>query len=88
LKTGYICASGLNIVATVARGGRELLAVVLGGSSARERDRRRPNAAHWIFSGYPPGGKNVVDIANNLGAPAMDMKPPPPRSAASSPEPM
>ena len=41
MKTGYVCASGLNIVATVERGGRRLLAVVLGGSSARERNELR-----------------------------------------------
>ena len=38
MKTGYICQSGLNIVATVERDGRSLLAVVLGASSARERN--------------------------------------------------
>lgn len=76
MKTGYICASGLNIVATVARGGRELLAVVLGGSSARERDQTAAQMLLTGFSGgYPPADKNVVDIANNLGATAMDMKP-------------
>ena len=38
MKTGYICQSGLNIVATAQRDGRSLLAVVLGASSARERN--------------------------------------------------
>ena len=38
MKTGYICQSGLNIVATVERDGRSLLAVVLGASSVRERN--------------------------------------------------
>ena len=40
MKTGFVCASGLNIVATVKRGGRELMAVVLGGPSGRERNVR------------------------------------------------
>ncbi|MCF6326251.1 MAG: D-alanyl-D-alanine carboxypeptidase, partial [Devosiaceae bacterium] len=37
MKTGYICAAGMNIVASVERSGRKLLAVVLGASSERER---------------------------------------------------
>src|SRR5690606_35493966 len=35
MKTGFVCASGLNMVATVERNGRHLLGVVLGASSAR-----------------------------------------------------
>lgn len=37
-KTGYTCASGLNIVARVKRGGRQLIAVVLGEYSSAERN--------------------------------------------------
>ena len=33
MKTGFICASGLNIVATVERNGRSLLAVGVTGAS-------------------------------------------------------
>ncbi len=40
MKTGFVCASGLNIVATVKRQGRELVAVVLGGPTGRERNVR------------------------------------------------
>jgi D-alanyl-D-alanine carboxypeptidase len=39
LKTGYIRASGYNLVASVERGGRRLIGVVFGGKSARWRDR-------------------------------------------------
>lgn len=38
-KTGFICASGFNIVASATRGGRRLLAVSLGGPSALARDQ-------------------------------------------------
>jgi D-alanyl-D-alanine carboxypeptidase len=37
MKTGFICASGFNVVATATRGGRRLITVVLGAPSARER---------------------------------------------------
>lgn len=38
MKTGFICSSGFNVVATATRNGRRVLAVVLGGRTARERD--------------------------------------------------
>jgi len=38
LKTGYIAASGFNLTATVARDGKSLIGVVMGGKSARARD--------------------------------------------------
>jgi D-alanyl-D-alanine carboxypeptidase len=40
IKTGYIRASGFNLVTSVNRGNRYLIAVVMGGSSARSRDAR------------------------------------------------
>ncbi|HET9902766.1 MAG TPA: D-alanyl-D-alanine carboxypeptidase [Xanthobacteraceae bacterium] len=40
IKTGYIRASGFNLVASLRRDGRHLIAVVIGGSSARSRDAR------------------------------------------------
>jgi D-alanyl-D-alanine carboxypeptidase len=49
MKTGYICESGLNMVATAKRGGKELLAVVLGGPSGQERNVR---AASLLSTGF------------------------------------
>jgi D-alanyl-D-alanine carboxypeptidase len=76
MKTGYICASGLNVVATVERNGRQLLAVVLGGSSARERDQI---AAQMLLNGFSgqlqDSGKSVVNIVDDVTSPPMDMKP-------------
>lgn len=37
MKTGYICAAGFNLVATATRGGRTLIAVVLGAPDPVER---------------------------------------------------
>ena len=39
IKTGYIRASGFNLVASVKRNGRRLIAVVFGGKTPRSRDR-------------------------------------------------
>lgn len=75
MKTGYICASGLNIVASVERQGQSLIAVVLGGSSARERNEI---AAQLFLRGLngalAPTGRTVVQLANIDGEPK-DMKP-------------
>ncbi len=40
MKTGYIRASGFNIITTVHRGGRGLVTIVFGGRTARVRDAR------------------------------------------------
>ena len=74
MKTGYICASGLNIVATAQRNGRSLMAVVLGGSSARERGEMTAELFLRGFSGALGGtGRSILDVANVAGAPA-DMR--------------
>lgn len=39
LKTGYVAASGFNIVSTVKRGDKRLIAVVLGAKSAGQRTK-------------------------------------------------
>ncbi len=75
MKTGYICSSGLNIVASVEREGRSLIAVVLGGSSARERNELAAQLFLRGLSGaLSPSGRTVVQLAN-LNAEPTDMRP-------------
>nr|WP_246473132.1 D-alanyl-D-alanine carboxypeptidase family protein [Pelagibacterium limicola] len=75
MKTGYVCASGLNIVATAERGGRHLMAVTLGASSARERGEM---TAQLLFSGFAGGyrgtGQTVVSLPNRAGLAPVDMR--------------
>lgn len=75
MKTGYVCASGLNIVATAERGGRNLMAVTMGASSARERGEM---TAQMLFSGFAGGyrgtGLSVVQLANRTGFTPVDMR--------------
>lgn len=40
IKTGYIRASGFNLVASARRGGNRVIAVVFGGKTSKARDRR------------------------------------------------
>jgi D-alanyl-D-alanine carboxypeptidase len=74
MKTGYVCASGLNIVATVERGGRSMLAVVLGGSSARERNELTAELFLRGLSGAVSGsGRSVLEL-RNLDAEPINMR--------------
>jgi len=49
LKTGFTCDSGFNIVASATRDGRRLVAVVLGDSSAAERNTRASSLLEYGF---------------------------------------
>jgi D-alanyl-D-alanine carboxypeptidase len=76
MKTGYVCASGLNIVATVDRNGRRLMAVVLGGSSARERNERAAGLFLEALNGrLRPNGQTVLTLQNAVGVAPVDMRP-------------
>ncbi|QOZ31234.1 D-alanyl-D-alanine carboxypeptidase family protein [Bradyrhizobium sp. CCBAU 53421] len=52
-KTGFICASGYNLVASATRDGKRLIAVVLGASSGRMRAIR---AAQLLDRGFANNG--------------------------------
>lgn len=76
MKTGYVCASGLNIVATADRNGRRLMAVVLGGSSARDRNERAAGLMLDALAGrLRPTGQSVLALANATGVQPVDMRP-------------
>ncbi|KRR10421.1 peptidase M15 [Bradyrhizobium jicamae] len=51
-KTGFICASGYNLVASATRNGKRLIAVVLGSSSGQQRAVR---AAQLLERGFGGG---------------------------------
>jgi D-alanyl-D-alanine carboxypeptidase len=53
MKTGFICASGYNLVATATRGNKRLIAVVLGASSGQARAVK---AAQLLERGFNTGG--------------------------------
>jgi D-alanyl-D-alanine carboxypeptidase len=53
MKTGFICASGFNLVASATRGSRRLIAVVLGSRSGMQRAEK---AAQLLERGFTGGG--------------------------------
>ena len=53
MKTGFICASGYNVVASASRNGRRLIAVILGAYSGAVRAQK---AAQLLERGFNGGG--------------------------------
>ncbi|MFY9626231.1 MAG: D-alanyl-D-alanine carboxypeptidase family protein, partial [Rhodoplanes sp.] len=53
MKTGYICASGFNVVASATRGNRRLIAVVLGAQSSAVRAAK---AAYMFETAFNSNG--------------------------------
>jgi len=53
MKTGFICASGFNVVASATRNGRRLIAVVLGAYSGAVRAQK---AGQLLERGFNSGG--------------------------------
>lgn len=61
MKTGYVCASGFNVVATATRGGKTLIAVVLGALSGAERTVK---AAQLLDEGFGKWGGTGYTVAS------------------------
>ncbi len=70
LKTGYTNASGYNLAASAVRGGRRLIAVVLGGSSTAARDN---NVEDLLVTGFDVLARRdrgeKITLAQNLFEP-------------------
>ena len=71
MKTGFICSSGFNVVATATRDGQKLIAVVMGAPSARERAEV---AARLFERSFGQGGAMTVNQIANRGGEAPDMR--------------
>lgn len=62
MKTGFICDSGFNVVASATRDGRRLMAVVLGEPSGRSRAIRAASLLEHGFLQY--GWKQLFNTVN------------------------
>jgi len=67
LKTGFICDSGFNVVASATRDGHRLIAVVLGEPSGKDRNLR---AASLLEHGFETAAWKAA-----LGGPTLDNMP-------------
>lgn len=77
MKTGFVCGSGYNLVATATRGNKRLIAVVLGARSGVARTEQtallfeKGFQSSWsVFGAASPLLSNI----SNSGGPAYDMK--------------
>ncbi len=61
IKTGYIRASGYNLVASAKHGNRRLIGVIFGGRSSRARDRLM---ARLLDKGFSKLGGNATTAAS------------------------
>jgi D-alanyl-D-alanine carboxypeptidase len=64
MKTGFVCASGFNVVATATKNGRTLIAVVLGDTSAAARAETAAGLLNRGFNGGLGGlmGQNLANF--------------------------
>ncbi len=75
-KTGFICASGYNLVASATRDGRLLIAVVLGASSGTMRAVRAAQLLDRGFASSNGLGWLRPSLGNVNNLPAVDASPP------------
>jgi D-alanyl-D-alanine carboxypeptidase len=64
MKTGFVCASGFNVVASATRGGRRLIVVVMGSPNAKSRTLKVMSMLDAAFAGQTHGGGNVATLAD------------------------
>lgn len=69
IKTGYIRASGFNLVASAKRGSTRLIGVVFGGRSAVLRDNHMANLLDDAFARMDREQKKPTRIASAITAP-------------------
>ncbi len=77
MKTGFICQSGFNLVASATRGRRQLVAVVLGESSGAARMETAGRLLERGFSGELPAQDKTIEQLHADGTSAqaaVDMK--------------
>ncbi len=67
MKTGYLCASGYNLVASARVNGRRLVSVALGAHSSRGRNELSKLMLEW--SSRYAGSKRLANLRNQGGRP-------------------
>jgi D-alanyl-D-alanine carboxypeptidase len=72
-KTGFVCASGFNLVAMATRGGRTLITVVLGAGSGGERVVRSAQLLDQGFNSWGGNGQTLRSLPSSgyVSAPNM-----------------
>jgi len=69
MKTGYLCTSGYNLVASARINGKQLVSVALGARSGFGRDEFSRVLLEWSGNGAAPMNKRLAKIRNLGGTP-------------------
>jgi D-alanyl-D-alanine carboxypeptidase len=76
MKTGFICASGFNLVASATRNDKRLIAVVMGASSSQSRALKAAQLLERGFNSNNGLGWLVPSLGTVENIPAVDAPPP------------
>ena len=74
MKTGFICSSGFNLVSSAKQNGRQVLAVVLGAPSARERNNKAAELLNKGFSSFGVFTTTLDAWPSNAGTEPPDLR--------------
>jgi D-alanyl-D-alanine carboxypeptidase len=69
IKTGYTRASGFNLVTSVDRGGRQIVAVVIGGDTGKQRDNKMAGLIETYLPKASRGQRTAPLIARGSAIP-------------------
>ncbi|MCS4088902.1 D-alanyl-D-alanine carboxypeptidase family protein [Rhizobium sp. BK176] len=72
MKTGYVCASGFNLVGLAERGSRRVITVVLGAPNPKTRERNTAALLDDAFASVPMGPILSSDVT--MPTDAIDLK--------------
>ncbi len=76
IKTGYINASGFNLVTSVERDGRQIVAVVMGGTTGRSRDAQMVKLINEYMPKASRGPRSAPLLVHNTSSAVVaDAKP-------------
>ncbi|HZY21847.1 MAG TPA: D-alanyl-D-alanine carboxypeptidase family protein, partial [Beijerinckiaceae bacterium] len=78
MKTGFICSSGFNVVASATREGRRLITVVMGSRNASERTIKAADLFDRGFatsSFFSFGGRTLEDLPASASTAPPDLRP-------------
>lgn len=65
MKTGFLCASGRNLVGLATRNGRRIMVVILGATTERERNERSAQYLTQAFDGRLSSDAGLLENLQN-----------------------
>lgn len=73
VKTGYTAASGFNLAASVNKNGHHVVAIVMGGKTAKRRNNQMRRLLDRAFAGLEQYDRTFAGVARPAEKPSRDM---------------